>query len=111
MTPAAASHTAIPAAAVADAHAHARCQHDAATRCTLCDLSTNAPARDADWMELAATAFRASKHDSAIFALALPAVLALAADPLLSMVDTIFVGQVGAEGAVAPSWVLHALHM
>jgi Na+-driven multidrug efflux pump len=39
--------------------------------------------------------FRASKHDAAIFSLALPAVLALAADPLLSMVDTVFVGQVG----------------
>ncbi len=46
--------------------------------------------------------FRSSPHDSAIFALALPAVLALAADPLLSMVDTIFVGQVGAADAPLP---------
>ncbi|EFN56963.1 hypothetical protein CHLNCDRAFT_51240 [Chlorella variabilis] len=69
-----------------------RCQHDANTRCSLCDLTTRAPVRDADWTALIGTLFRSSKHDSAIFALAVPAVLALAADPLLSMVDTIFAG-------------------
>lgn len=79
----------------------ASCRHDANTRCGLCDLTTKAPVRDADWTALVGTLFRASKHDGAIFSLAVPAVLALAADPLLSMVDTIFVGQVGA-GCCAP---------
>lgn len=78
------------------------CTHDAGARCSLCDLTTRAPERDADWTQLVGTLFRASPHDGAIFALALPAVLALAADPLLSMVDTIFVGQVR-EG-VPGSW-------
>ena len=36
-----------------------------------------------------------SKHDAAILSMALPAVLALCADPLLSVVDTIFVGRAG----------------
>lgn len=57
--------------------------------------------RDADWTAMIGALFRSSKHDSAIFALALPAVLALAADPLLSMVDTIFVGQVGTAAPAA----------
>lgn len=60
--------------------------------------------RDADWTAMIGTLFRASKHDGAIFSLAVPAVLALAADPLLSMVDTIFVGQV--RGAA----VAHCAH-
>lgn len=77
------------------------CQHDANTRCSSCDLSVKAPVRDADWTALVGTLFRASKHDSAIAALALPAVLALAADPLLSMVDTVFVGRAGAEPLAA----------
>lgn len=77
------------------------CTHDAGGRCSLCDLTTRAPERDADWTQLVGTLFRASPHDGAIFALALPAVLALAADPLLSMVDTIFVGQVGADALAA----------
>ncbi|GAB4812989.1 hypothetical protein N2152v2_000035 [Parachlorella kessleri] len=42
-----------------------------------------------------------SPHDSAILALAVPAMLALAADPLLSIVDTIFVGQAGADPLAA----------
>ncbi|KAL4419186.1 hypothetical protein ABPG77_007776 [Micractinium sp. CCAP 211/92] len=77
------------------------CTHEAGGRCPMCDLTTKDPARDADWTQLVGTLFRASPHDSAIFALALPAVLALAADPLLSMVDTIFVGQVGADALAA----------
>lgn len=77
------------------------CQHDAATPCALCDLTTRGPARDGDWTDLIGTLFRANKHDGAIFALALPAVLALAADPLLSMVDTIFIGQVGTDELAA----------
>lgn len=47
-----------------------------------------------------ASLFRGSPYDGAIFSLALPAVLALAADPLLQIVDTIFVGQAGAEPLV-----------
>ena len=74
------------------------CQHDAGARCSLCDLTTSSSQRDGDWTEIIGTLFRASPHDPAIFALALPAVLALAADPLLSMVDTIFVGQVRGFG-------------
>lgn len=138
------------------------CQHDANTRCSLCDLTVKAPVRrcwgaillsapallrnmfcstglhqmpcavlsimtctaaaahrmlwlavlrpnpqvrDADWTALIGALFRSSPHDSAIFALALPAVLALAADPLLSMVDTIFVGQVRAA-VLLTSWLL-----
>lgn len=77
------------------------CQHDANTRCSLCDLTTKAPVRDADWTALIAALFRASPHDPAIFALALPAVLALAADPLLSMVDTVFVGRAGTDALAA----------
>ncbi|PRW33758.1 MATE efflux family [Chlorella sorokiniana] len=77
------------------------CQHDANTRCSLCDLSVKAPVRDADWTAMIGALFRSSPHDSAIFALALPAVLALAADPLLSMVDTIFVGQAGTDALAA----------
>ncbi|MGH2807122.1 MAG: MATE family efflux transporter, partial [Actinomycetota bacterium] len=43
------------------------------------------------------------EHDPAIFALALPAFGALAADPLYSLVDTAFVGHLGTVelGAVA----------
>ena len=41
-----------------------------------------------------------SPHDSAILAMAGPALLALAADPLLSMVDTGFVGQIGSAELV-----------
>jgi hypothetical protein len=51
-----------------------------------------------DWLAaLGRRAGRAlrSKHDGAILSLAGPALLALAADPLLSMVDTAFVGQIG----------------
>ncbi len=48
-----------------------------------------------------ASAFKASPHDGAIFSLALPAVLALAADPLLQVVDTIFVGQTGPDALAA----------
>ncbi|KAL4425326.1 hypothetical protein ABPG75_009342 [Micractinium tetrahymenae] len=84
-----------------DQQAAPGCTHDPSSRCPLCDLTTKAPERDADWTELIGTLFRASPHDGAIFALALPAVLALAADPLLSMVDTIFVGQVGADALAA----------
>lgn len=90
------------------------CTHEAGGRCPMCDLTTKDPARDADWTQLVGTLFRASPHDSAIFALALPAVLALAADPLLSMVDTIFVGQVGSvcRNAGVPlafvAWYLHS---
>lgn len=48
-----------------------------------------------------ASAFKSSPHDGAIFSLALPAVLALAADPLLQVVDTIFVGQTGPDALAA----------
>lgn len=65
--------------------------------------------RDADWTAIIAALFRSSKHDPAIFALALPAVLALAADPLLSMVDTVFVGQATGTDALAALGVNSAL--
>lgn len=42
-----------------------------------------------------------SKHDDAILALAGPAVIALAADPLLSVVDTGFVGHIGPDELAA----------
>lgn len=95
-TPSCAAHHHSGAASSYDAGREAApaCTHVAGGRCPLCDLTTKDPERDADWTQLVGTLFRASPHDSAIFALALPAVLALAADPLLSMVDTIFVGQV-----------------
>ncbi len=41
-----------------------------------------------------------SPYDQAIWSLAAPAVLALAADPLLGMVDTAFVGRLGQEHLV-----------
>lgn len=46
---------------------------------------------------------RSSPHDSLIFNLAAPAVLALAADPLLAMVDTAIVGQLGSSELVRAS--------
>jgi MATE family multidrug resistance protein len=48
-----------------------------------------------------ASLLRGSPYDGAIFSLAIPAVLALAADPLLQVVDTIFVGQAGPEALAA----------
>ena len=42
-----------------------------------------------------------SPHDKAIFALALPALGSLVADPLLSLVDTAFVGRLGADALAA----------
>lgn len=42
-----------------------------------------------------------STHDKDILALALPAALALAADPLLGMVDTALVGRLGADELVS----------
>jgi len=42
-----------------------------------------------------AKALVTSKHDAMIFNLALPSLLALAADPLLAITDTAFVGQLG----------------
>lgn len=45
-------------------------------------------------MSLART-LRLDRHDRSIFALALPALGSLAADPLVSLVDTAFVGQLG----------------
>jgi hypothetical protein len=41
------------------------------------------------------------RHDTAIWELAGPAVLALAADPLLGVVDTAFVGRLGPEALVS----------
>lgn len=41
--------------------------------------------------------FRRTSHDREIFRLAVPALGALAADPLVSLVDTAFVGRLGAE--------------
>lgn len=61
-----------------------------------------------DWLEALQGSFKRSlrsPHDSAILSLAGPALLALAADPLLSMVDTAFVGQLGAPELVS-SWTL-----
>lgn len=40
------------------------------------------------------------QHDAAVWNLAGPAVLALAADPLLGVVDTAFVGRLGPEALV-----------
>lgn len=48
-----------------------------------------------------------SVHDRDILALALPAALALAADPLLGMVDTALIGRLGADelvSAQSPPW-------
>lgn len=45
--------------------------------------------------------FSSSPYDASIAALAIPAVLALAADPLLQVVDTIFVGQAGSDALAA----------
>lgn len=42
-------------------------------------------------------------HDRDILALALPAALALAADPLLGMVDTALIGRLGADELVSSS--------
>lgn len=42
-----------------------------------------------------------SQHDKDILALALPAALALAADPLLGMVDTALIGRLGADELVS----------
>lgn len=42
-----------------------------------------------------------SKYDKDIFALAVPAALALAADPLLGMVDTALVGRLGSDELVS----------
>lgn len=50
---------------------------------------------------LATSIFRSSPYDAAIFSLALPAVLALAADPLLAVVDTVFVGQIDSDALAA----------
>jgi len=44
-----------------------------------------------------------SRFDQEIFQLALPAALALAADPLLGMVDTALVGKLGADELVSRS--------
>jgi hypothetical protein len=49
------------------------------------------------------TSWWASQHDASILALALPAALALAADPLLSMVDTALVGRLGGDELVRVS--------
>jgi MATE family multidrug resistance protein len=46
-------------------------------------------------------AFHRSRHDREIFRLAVPALGALAADPLVSLVDTAFVGRLGAESLAA----------
>ena len=43
-----------------------------------------------------------NRHDTAIWALAVPALLALATDPLLGIVDTAFVGRLGPEELVRP---------
>jgi hypothetical protein len=62
-----------------------------------------------DWLEALQGSFKRSlrsPHDSAILSLAGPALLALAADPLLSMVDTAFVGQLGAPELVS-TWKQH----
>ena len=52
------------------------------------------------WQRLHLPALR-HPRDPAILSIALPAVLALAADPLLSVVDTLFVGRLGAEELAA----------
>lgn len=44
-----------------------------------------------------------SQYDKDIFALAVPAALALAADPLLGMVDTALVGRLGSDELVRVS--------
>jgi Na+-driven multidrug efflux pump len=42
-----------------------------------------------------------SAHDGDIMRLAVPALLALAADPLLGVIDTAFVGQLGGDNLVS----------
>ncbi|MGI8822178.1 MAG: MATE family efflux transporter, partial [Acidimicrobiia bacterium] len=42
-----------------------------------------------------------SPHDAAIFRLAIPALGALAADPLVALVDTAYVGRLGSEALAA----------
>ncbi len=44
------------------------------------------------------------RHDGPVWDLAVPAVLALAADPLLGVVDTAFVGRLGPEALVGSLW-------
>jgi Na+-driven multidrug efflux pump len=46
-------------------------------------------------------AWLSTQHDRDIMALALPAALALAADPLLGMIDTALVGRLGADELAA----------
>lgn len=51
-----------------------------------------------------------NKYDSKIFNLAIPALLTLAADPLLSIIDTIYVGRLGSNELVTRNfffWLFH----
>ncbi|HDH03407.1 MAG TPA: hypothetical protein ENH15_04095, partial [Actinobacteria bacterium] len=48
-----------------------------------------------------ATTLRITETDKAIFRLAIPALGALAAEPLVSLVDTAFVGRLGAASLAA----------
>lgn len=56
------------------------------------------------WQTFVQSIIGKNSYDTAILSLALPAIVALAADPLLSFVDTIFVGQAGADALVSLSW-------
>lgn len=61
------------------------------------------------WLESLQERSRAllhSPYDSVIISLAAPAILALAADPLLAIVDTAIVGQLGSQELVR----MHAHH-
>lgn len=57
-----------------------------------------APAPTSAWARLHQAL--SSPYDHAIFTLAAPAVLALAAEPLLGIIDTAFMGQLGADNLV-----------
>lgn len=64
------------------------------------DLCHTEPAKAAWWPPALPVLQPTTELDSSILGLALPAVLALAADPLLSIVDTAFVGHLGPSALV-----------
>lgn len=62
-------------------------------------LEGSEPKFGLQWVQAVAGRFR-NKHDREILNLALPCALALAADPLLGLVDTAFVGRISPEALV-----------
>lgn len=64
------------------------------------DVATD-PVRPASKKQHSLKSWLSSQYDKDIFSLAVPAALALAADPLLGMVDTALVGRLGSEELVS----------